>query len=55
MLGNTEKMEELNTRRKVLNRVICTLLVEAGFDSAEKETVETLTEMLQACEYILFL
>ncbi|XP_033214900.1 transcription initiation factor TFIID subunit 8 [Belonocnema kinseyi] len=48
MLVNTEKMEEFNTRRKVLNRVICTLLVEAGFDSADKDAVETLTEMLQS-------
>lgn len=51
MIVNTEKMEELNTRRKILNRVVCTLLVEAGYDNADKQCVEVLTEMLQSCEY----
>lgn len=27
------------------------MLTEAGFESAEKAAVETLTEMLQSCEY----
>lgn len=27
------------------------MLTEAGFESAEKASVETLTEMLQSCEY----
>ncbi|XP_051173655.1 transcription initiation factor TFIID subunit 8-like [Leptopilina boulardi] len=48
MIVNTEKMEELNTRRKILNRVVCTLLVEAGYDNADKQCVEVLTEMLQS-------
>jgi hypothetical protein len=31
--------------------VVSSLLTEAGFESAEKASVETLTEMLQSCEY----
>lgn len=30
--------------------VVSSLLTEAGFESAEKASVETLTEMLQSCE-----
>lgn len=30
--------------------VVSSLLTEAGFESAEKAAVETLTEMLQSCE-----
>lgn len=54
MIVNAEKMEELNTRRKILSRVICTLLVEAGYDTADKQAVEVLTEMLQSCEYLSY-
>ena len=31
--------------------VVSSLLTEAGFESAEKASVETLTEMLQSCKY----
>lgn len=31
--------------------VVSSLLTEAGFESAEKAAVETLTEMLQSCEH----
>lgn len=30
--------------------VVSSLLTEAGFESAEKAAVETLTEMLQSCK-----
>lgn len=32
--------------------VVSSLLTEAGFESAEKASVETLTEMLQSCKYL---
>lgn len=38
-------------RRRTLQVVVSSLLTEAGFESAEKASVETLTEMLQSCEY----
>lgn len=38
-------------RRRTLQVVVSSLLTEAGFESAEKAAVETLTEMLQSCEY----
>ncbi|KAK2113710.1 transcription initiation factor TFIID subunit 8 [Saguinus oedipus] len=37
-------------RRRTLQVVVSSLLTEAGFESAEKASVETLTEMLQSCE-----
>ncbi|NXJ70492.1 TAF8 factor, partial [Rostratula benghalensis] len=37
-------------RRRTLQVVVSSLLTEAGFESAEKAAVETLTEMLQSCE-----
>lgn len=39
-------------RRKILNMAISSVLAEAGFDSADKECLETLSEMSQSCEYI---
>ncbi|MEE6527911.1 hypothetical protein FKM82_029645 [Ascaphus truei] len=40
----------LLARRRTLQVVVSSLLTEAGFESAEKATVETMTEMLQSCE-----
>ncbi|XP_050455253.1 transcription initiation factor TFIID subunit 8 [Cataglyphis hispanica] len=40
--------QSINTRRKILNQVVCSILVECGYDTCEKQTVETLTEMLQS-------
>ncbi|KAL6433989.1 hypothetical protein ACFW04_005863 [Cataglyphis niger] len=40
--------QSVNTRRKILNQVVCSILVECGYDTCEKQTVETLTEMLQS-------
>lgn len=40
----------LNTRRKILNQVVSSILVEYGYDTCEKEVLETLTEMLQSCK-----
>lgn len=40
----------LNTRRKILNQVVSSILVECGYDTCEKEVLETLTEMLQSCK-----
>lgn len=36
-------------RRRTLQVAVSSLLTEAGFESAEKASVETLTEMLQSC------
>ncbi|KAK1125799.1 Transcription initiation factor TFIID subunit 8 [Melipona quadrifasciata] len=35
-----------NTRRKILNHVVCSILVECGYDTCEKQALEVLTEML---------
>ncbi|XP_015517026.1 transcription initiation factor TFIID subunit 8 [Neodiprion pinetum] len=40
--------QTVNTRRKVLNHVVCSILVENGFETCERQALETLTEMLQA-------
>lgn len=37
-----------NTRRKILNHAVCSMLVESGYDTCEKQPLETLTEMLQS-------
>jgi len=39
-----------NTRRKILNQIVCSILVESGYDTCEKQVSETLTEMLQSCK-----
>jgi hypothetical protein len=36
-------------RRKIVKMVISALLVEAGFESAENECVESLVEMFLSC------
>ena len=36
-------------RRKALQTAVSALCVEAGFVSAEKDAIGTLTEMLQSC------
>lgn len=44
------EIQIVNTRRKILSQVICSILVESGYDACDKQVVETLTEMLQSCE-----
>lgn len=44
-------IQTTNTRRKILNHVVCSILVESGYDTCEKQALETLTEMLQSCMY----
>lgn len=46
-----EVQQTTNSRRKVLNHVVCNILVESGFDVCEKQALETLTEMLQSCKF----
>ncbi|XP_012235396.1 transcription initiation factor TFIID subunit 8 [Linepithema humile] len=41
-------VQTVNTRRKILNQVVCSILVECGYDTCEKQALETLTEMLQS-------
>lgn len=43
-----------NVYRKMLEASVSSVLVEAGFDSADKDSLGTLTEMIQCCEYGLF-
>lgn len=42
----------VNSRRKILNHVVCGLLTEYEFVNCEKQAFETLTEMLQSCKYL---
>lgn len=37
-----------NPRRKILQMAASTVLMESGFDSVEKDALETVTEMLQS-------
>lgn len=39
-----------NARRKILGVAVSQILMEKGFDSVDKECLETLTEMLQSCK-----
>lgn len=41
----------VNARRKYLNMSVSSIALESGFDSIDKEALETLTEMLQCCTY----
>ena len=43
-------IQTVNTRRKILNQVVSSILVECGYDTCEKQVLETLTEMLQSCK-----
>lgn len=43
-----------NARRKILSVAISQILMEKGFDSVDKECLETLTEMLQSSKHILY-
>ncbi|XP_011705617.1 PREDICTED: transcription initiation factor TFIID subunit 8 [Wasmannia auropunctata] len=38
----------VNTRRKILNHVVSSILVECGYEMCDKQVLETLTEMLQS-------
>ncbi|XP_029174466.1 transcription initiation factor TFIID subunit 8 [Nylanderia fulva] len=40
--------QTVNTRRKILNQVVCSILVECSYDTCDKQALETLTEMLQS-------
>lgn len=42
------ELQTANTRRKVLNHALCSILLECGYESCEKQALESLTEMLQA-------
>lgn len=51
MAEGVEKVESASdARRKILNIAVSTVLLETGFDSVDKMSLETLTEMLQACK-----
>ncbi|RVE46633.1 hypothetical protein evm_008706 [Chilo suppressalis] len=48
MSESTEKLENgSDARRRILNIAVSTVLLETGFESADKMSLETLTEMLQ--------
>lgn len=49
-----EKVESASdARRRILNIAVSTVLLETGFDSADKAALETLTEILQCCKYFV--
>lgn len=37
-----------NPRRKILQMAVSTVLIDSGFDTIEKDALETLTEMFQS-------
>lgn len=52
MAETTEKLEgSIDARRRILNIAVSTVLLETGFDFCDKMSLETLTEMLQACKF----
>lgn len=52
MSESTEKVESTcNARRRILNIAVSTVLLETGFDAADKMSLETLTEIIQSCNY----
>lgn len=42
-----------NPRRLVLKQAVANILMEKGFETVEKQCIETLTEMIQSCMYLL--
>lgn len=40
-----------NPRRLVLKQSVANILMEKGFETVEKQCIETLTEMIQSCTY----
>ncbi|KAL0120711.1 hypothetical protein PUN28_008406 [Cardiocondyla obscurior] len=40
--------QTINTRRKILSQVVSSILVECGYDTCEKQVLESLSEMLQS-------
>lgn len=45
-------MSANSINRKISTASISCLLVEAGFDSADNQALETLVEMMLSCKYI---
>lgn len=41
----------VNARRKILTMAISTILLDMGFDTVEKQCLETLSEMLQSRKF----
>lgn len=51
MSETTEKVENNgDARRRILNIAVSTVLLESGFETVDKMSLETLTEMLQCCK-----
>lgn len=44
-----------NPRRLVLKQAVANILMEKGFETVEKQCIETLTEMIQSCTYLVVL
>ena len=40
-----------NPRRNIIKTVVSSILSEKGFETVEKQCLETLTEMLQSCKF----
>jgi hypothetical protein len=40
---------QVNVYRKMLAASVCSILVETGFDTGDKDCIGTLTEMIQCC------
>lgn len=53
MAENTEKLESsCDARRRILNIAVSTVLLETGFETADKMALETLTEIIQCCKLV---
>lgn len=44
-----------NPRRKFLYMAISSILLETGFENADKICLETLSEMIQSCMFYMFI
>lgn len=47
--------QQTNVHRKMLAAATSSILIEYGFDTVENEVLGTLTEMLQACKFYIYL
>lgn len=45
--------QQTDPHRKMIVMSVSSVLKECGFDTAEKDALGTLTEMMQACKYLL--
>lgn len=54
-MDKADSTQSSNPRRKILGLAVSQILMEKGFDSVDKECLETLTELLQSCKLLIII